>query len=51
MNSDSNCPYQKKNLGIYCGHSTYDHCDHCGWNPEVAERRIEKLKEEKEDGK
>ena len=32
------------NPGVICDRKK---CYHCGWHPEVAERRIEKIKEER----
>ena len=37
---ERDCPY---NRAIVCDS---EECYHCGWDPEVAERRIEKIKEE-----
>lgn len=34
------CPH---NEGVMCAHTA--DCENCGWNPEVAERRKEKIYE------
>lgn len=40
-NEITQCP---RNEGVGCAHTA--DCENCGWNPDVAERRLEVIREE-----
>ncbi len=37
------CKYHQGSLGVICERKL--NCDKCGWNPEVAKKRKDKIKE------
>lgn len=43
MKKDKNCCKFRPH-GVQCYEADKAHCDKCGWNPEVEEKRKEKLR-------
>ena len=37
---------RRKNVPAYPAVNCEYHCSHCGWNPEIAQKRVEKMQAE-----
>ena len=48
---DDVCRFHREKGGVVCNQKrrTDDDCEHCGWNPRVARRRLKKIKERMEE--
>ena len=47
---DEVCRFHREKGGVVCNQKrrTNDDCEHCGWNPRIARRRVRQFKERRE---